>query len=150
MLIHIDSGREITYIPHAGDWNTWRGRLTQEQWQAVRDELNTRITSGEVHTAGWMPGADWNGTSFQPLYDVACRGNAEAAALRTMLTWAVASGFVPVQPRQTKSGAVPYDTVSQTWSRAAGPDTLTAYAYVNRRGEMPYLLSDVSIHVAAK
>lgn len=81
MLIQIDSGREITYIPHIGDWNTWRGRLTPEQWQAVRNELNARITAGEVHTAGWMPGADWNGTPFQPLYDVACRGNADAAAL---------------------------------------------------------------------
>lgn len=81
MLINVDSGQTISQIPHQDDWELWRGRLSEEQWLAVRDELNARITSGEVHTAGWMPGADWTGTPFQVLYDVACRGNADAAAL---------------------------------------------------------------------
>lgn len=81
MLLDISSGQRITKIPHIGDWTLWRSRLSDAQWNAVRDELNARITTTDVHTAGWMPGADWTGTPFQVLYDVACRGNADAAAL---------------------------------------------------------------------
>lgn len=71
----------------------------------------------------------------------------ELAVLDTVAAWAGAAGFATAQARQTKSGPGPYDTVSQTWTRSAGPNSLTATAYVNRRSEM--LLSDVSIHLAA-
>lgn len=37
------------------------------------DELNKRIDENpEVHTAGWIPGHDWTGTVFYPIY-LACK-----------------------------------------------------------------------------
>lgn len=81
MLVSLDSGREIDYTPHAPEWRAWRARLGDAQWQEISDELNRRIDAGKVHAAGWIPGGDWNGTVFQAIHDVACRGNAEAAAL---------------------------------------------------------------------
>lgn len=45
------------------------------------DELNKRIDENpEVHTAGWIPGHDWTGTVFYPIY-LACKKDTTAAAL---------------------------------------------------------------------
>ncbi|HST57787.1 MAG TPA: hypothetical protein VLK84_03795, partial [Longimicrobium sp.] len=81
MLISIDTGRPVSTIPHAKDYLAWRSRLTAGQYEAIVDELNTRIEAGEVHTSSWMPGANWQGTVFQPIYEDACNKNPNAAAL---------------------------------------------------------------------
>jgi len=47
----------------------------------VVDELNKRIDENpEVHTAGWIPGDDWTGTVFYPIY-LACKKDKTLAAL---------------------------------------------------------------------
>ena len=38
------------------------------------------IEGTEIQTAGWMPGKDWTGTPFQPIYEKAARYSEEAAA----------------------------------------------------------------------
>ena len=81
MLIDIDTGHALTHIPHKESFHTWRGRLSDGEYRAIEQELNRRIAGGEVHTAGWIPGADWRGTVFQPIYDHACHQDAEQAGL---------------------------------------------------------------------
>lgn len=81
MLISVDTGRPVTTIPHLRDYLAWRSRLTNAQYEAIVDELNGRVDGGEVHTSSWIPGADWRGTVFQPIYDDACNQNPKAAAL---------------------------------------------------------------------
>jgi hypothetical protein len=81
MLISIDTGRPINYIPHKKEYEIWKSRLTQEQFEVIRAELDRRIEGGEVHTSSWIPGENWTGTVFEPIYEVACRRNVEAAAL---------------------------------------------------------------------
>ena len=39
-------------IPHREDWERWRGRLTDEQFWRIRDELLAVVDGGENHTAG--------------------------------------------------------------------------------------------------
>ena len=81
MLINIDTGKLITRIPHKKSFEAWRKQISNEDYQAVVDELNKRIDENpEVHTAGWIPGHDWTGTVFYPIY-LACKKDTTLAAL---------------------------------------------------------------------
>jgi len=79
MLYSFDSGY-IKGIPHRREFDIFRSRLTDEQYQAIFDELNSRVGTDEIDTSSLMPGADWTGTVFQPIYDVACRNDFDASA----------------------------------------------------------------------
>jgi hypothetical protein len=80
MLYSIESKSEITSIPHAQDYTQWRSRLTDAEYAAIVAELDSRIEGTEVQTSSWIPGADWTGTVFQPIYEKACRRDEDAAA----------------------------------------------------------------------
>ncbi|HET7056834.1 MAG TPA: hypothetical protein VFI12_10250 [Thermomicrobiales bacterium] len=83
MLIDIDSGREITAIPFEHDFEVLRGRLTTREFEAMVDEIDRLIeaSGGEVATAGWLPGSDWTGTPFQPIYEKAAPADFNRAAM---------------------------------------------------------------------
>jgi hypothetical protein len=80
MLYSFDSGEYIKDIPHRREFDIFRSRLTGVQYQAIFDDLNSRVDIDEIHTSSWMPGADWTGTVFQPIFDVACRNDFDASA----------------------------------------------------------------------
>jgi len=75
MLFDIHSGKPITRLPHAAKFATWAGNLSQTQFDAILDEIDTMVSGDEIHTAGWMPGSDWTGTPFEPIYTHACKHN---------------------------------------------------------------------------
>lgn len=82
MLIDINSSTEkiITKIPHRSSFEAWKKQISKEEYQAIIDELNRRIDENpEVHTAGWIPGHNWDGTVFYPIY-LACKKDKIAAA----------------------------------------------------------------------
>ncbi len=90
MLIDVDTGRTINNIPHREQYETWRSRLTQEQFEAICADLDDRIDENEVHTSSWIPGDDWTNSVFEPIYDVACRRDVESAGLFFgLILWAV-------------------------------------------------------------
>lgn len=80
MLYSIESGSYINNIPHRVDYDRWRSRISDEHYQAIFDELNSRISGSEIETSSWIPGSDWTGTVFQPIYDEACGFDEVAAA----------------------------------------------------------------------
>lgn len=79
MLYSVDSGRQIDVIPHAEEYHACLNRLPESDHAAVCGYLNRLIDTGEIFTSSWIPGADWNGTPFQPLYH-ACNDDPNAAA----------------------------------------------------------------------
>ena len=87
MLFDID-GNEIDQIPHRYEYEVWRSWLAQEDLQAISDELNQRVSGDEVHTSSWMPGSDWSGTVYQPIYD-ACQDQETAAKFFGLILWDV-------------------------------------------------------------
>ena len=89
-LYSVDAGRYVDYIPHRVDYDGWRSRLTDEQFGRIRDELLGMMDGGEIHTAGWMPGNDWTGTLWEPIYTDACDYD-EVASGRCfgLFVWAV-------------------------------------------------------------
>src|SRR3954468_17212853 len=61
---------------------------------AIQKQLNEMIDVGnetgeEVHTAGWMPGKNWQGTPFQPIYQVCGQDVEEAGRCFGLLVWKV-------------------------------------------------------------
>ncbi len=80
MLYSVESGNFVMNLPHSKNFCQWRKNLSDADYQKILDNLNGRIDSDEIHTAGWMPGSDWTGTVFEPIYH-ACGHNLEAAGL---------------------------------------------------------------------
>ena len=79
MLFDIDRNK-IDWIPHHAEYETWTNRLTKYEFKDIKDDLNSRVSEADVHTSSWMPGRDWSGTVFQPIYDRACGQHEESAA----------------------------------------------------------------------
>ena len=80
MLYSIDSGSYIKSIPHQADYDRWRSGISDEEYMAIYEELDSRISASEIETSSWMPGRDWTGTVFQPIYENACQYDVGAAA----------------------------------------------------------------------
>jgi hypothetical protein len=81
MLYSIETNSLIRRMPHEREFNTWRSRLTDEEFQSIVDELNRRVDGNEVKTSSWIPGSNWTGTVWEPIYTKACNGNATDAAM---------------------------------------------------------------------
>ena len=80
MLYSIDSGKKITRIPYLQDYKRWRSRLTDTEYDAIYKELMIQISGSKIKTSSWIPGSDWTGTVYQPIYDKACDQDVNASA----------------------------------------------------------------------
>jgi hypothetical protein len=83
VLIDVDTGKVITAVPFWRDFDVLRERLSTADFEAMVGRVNELIdTSGsEIATAGWLPGSDWTGTPFQPIYEKAARNDFSRAAM---------------------------------------------------------------------
>lgn len=90
MLIAIETGNVITKVPFEGDYRRVMRKLSAAEIRAMKDELNRKIDAGDIHTAGWLPGPDWTGTPFMPLYETGAGGNYDLSAkMFGLLVWEV-------------------------------------------------------------
>lgn len=90
MLYSIDSDKYITDIPYEKDFHRWTGRLTQPEYDAIVAELNNRIDGGQIHTSSWIPGNDWSGTVYDPIYRKACEyDEVESGKCFGLFVWVV-------------------------------------------------------------
>lgn len=82
MLYSIDdTSAPITNIPHEKEFLRWRSRLSDEEYAAIEAELESRVGNGDVLTSSWVPGSDWTGTPFDPIYTKACEFDEVSAGL---------------------------------------------------------------------
>jgi hypothetical protein len=51
-----------------------------DAYDVIHDDLDKRFSGKEVDTSSWIPGSDWTGTPFDPIWH-ACRHNDVTAAL---------------------------------------------------------------------
>lgn len=80
MLYSIESSKYIETIPHRRDYERWRGGISDGEYQAIYNELQSRISGSEIETSSWIPGSDWSGTVYEPIYDKACDYDEVASA----------------------------------------------------------------------
>ena len=83
MLIDIDTGQQIERIPYRTDFEALRRRLSDAEFAGMVDRINELIdnSGAEIATAGWLPGSDWTGTPFDPIYSKAARGDFDRSAM---------------------------------------------------------------------
>lgn len=90
MLYSIENDCFVRDFPHKKDYARWRARLSDAEYRAIVDALGERIEGTEIQTSSWIPGADWSGTVFQPIYENACSEDERAAArFFGLLVWEV-------------------------------------------------------------
>jgi hypothetical protein len=78
------TGRAIESVPYAKDFERRRARLSNADFYAIADALTAQLDAvpvGKSTSVSWIPGADWTGTVYMPIYTDACGHNFEAAAL---------------------------------------------------------------------
>jgi hypothetical protein len=78
MLYNSDTKELIERIPHLAEYNEILSRLKQEEILDIKAEINIKVGIEEVKVSGWLPGSDWTGTPFAPIF-VACKSNRELA-----------------------------------------------------------------------
>lgn len=78
MLFSVE-GHQISDVAHKREYHQRMKRLPNDDYRAIIDELNKVIDSGDVHTSSWIPGHDWRGTLYEPIW-LACNKNDEIAA----------------------------------------------------------------------
>lgn len=71
---------KITEIPHEKLYRTLKLRLDPDEFKAIEDELNIKISGKEVNTSTFLLGHNWFGTVYEPIYTKACRGKREVSA----------------------------------------------------------------------
>ncbi|MDD3137755.1 MAG: hypothetical protein PHX08_02135 [Lachnospiraceae bacterium] len=80
MLYSVDTGKYVGKLPHKTDFNRWMKKLPISAYQRIIDELNTKIDASDINTSSWIPGANWNGTVYEPIFH-ACDDNKDASGL---------------------------------------------------------------------
>lgn len=80
LLYSVDTGKYITTVPHRNDFDKWMEKLSAADYRKIEDTLNMKINKNEINTAGWLPGHDWTGTVFEPIYR-ACGQNVTQAGM---------------------------------------------------------------------
>jgi hypothetical protein len=83
VLINILNGKVIEDMPHRAQFDTLRRRLSDQEFRAIVTRIDELIdeAGGEIATAGWLPGHDWTGTVFEPIYASAARLDYTLSAL---------------------------------------------------------------------
>ena len=90
MLYSIDTNTYIWTIPHQEDYDIWRSRISDNEYEAIVTELYRKIDSDQIHTLNGNPGQDWIDTVFEPIYEKACRQDRTAAAkFFKLIFWSV-------------------------------------------------------------
>src|SRR5688500_8296512 len=83
MLIDIETKRNLDFIPGRKEFELLRGRLSDVEFDGMVARINDLIdeSGAEIATAGWLPGSDWTGTPFEPIYTKAARGDFDRSAM---------------------------------------------------------------------
>ena len=79
-VYYLESSTPVGRLPHASEFAQSMSRMDASDLATIRAELNRLFATNEIQTAGWIPGNDWTGTIWSPIYHDAARGNYDIAA----------------------------------------------------------------------
>src|SRR4051794_10409385 len=80
MLVDMMNGAPIKRVPYEQEYRRLMARMTAMEIASIKRRLNEMIEGTEIQTAGWMPGKNWTGTPFEPIYEKAAWRNEDVAA----------------------------------------------------------------------
>jgi hypothetical protein len=84
------SGKPITKMPFAAHYRRYMAAMSPEEIATIKARLNDMIDGTDIKTVGWMPGSDWTGTVFEPIYfKAANQSYSESAKCFGLMVWEV-------------------------------------------------------------
>jgi hypothetical protein len=86
MALRAVDGKELTHIPHEKEFRVWKARLSEADYDAIMEELARRTRGKRIEVSSWIPGDNWEGTPFQPIYD-ALRDYDQSAKFFGLIVW---------------------------------------------------------------
>ena len=93
MLYSLDD-KEITDIPkrRQREFNMWRSNLVDSDYEAVVEAINTYVDAvppDEPFVSSFIPGSDWTGTVYQPLYIACGQSEEQSGWFFGLIVWQV-------------------------------------------------------------
>ena len=85
--------QQIDHLPHQREFDDWRRRLPDADYSAIVDELYRHFDlvydrqQDRVFNASFLPGSDWTGTVFQPIYHATGNLKEHAALFFGQIVW---------------------------------------------------------------
>lgn len=76
---YLENDDDVTAMPRPEAFRLLTARLSPAEFSGIIEALNAQIDGDEIHTSSWMPGADWNGTPYQAIYEQVARRDPDLA-----------------------------------------------------------------------
>jgi hypothetical protein len=67
MLFDLD-GNEITHMVYKEDYDRWRGNLADSDYRRIIEEIHHYMDGCDYFKSSHIPGYDWTGTPYEPIY----------------------------------------------------------------------------------
>lgn len=78
-MLYTIEGEKITKVAYESKFKDRMNYISKQDYDVIVDALNEIIDKSDVHTSSWIPGHNWIGTLFEPIWK-ACKCNNEEAA----------------------------------------------------------------------
>jgi len=88
MLFDLD-GNQMTRVPHKGEFDAWRTKIGNADYDLAVEAIKDRIDGKSVFTSSFLPGSDWMGTPFQPLYFACGQSEEQSGYFFGLIVWSI-------------------------------------------------------------
>ena len=72
MLVNFENGKEIKEVWHKKEYDVFLNKinaLDKDTIESIKYSIKNLMSTSEVNVTSWMPGKDWTGTPYQPIFD---------------------------------------------------------------------------------
>ena len=120
MLFAIDGDevKRINHIPHRQEFDAWMANLAPEGYDGVVEALSNIFDESEIQTSSFIPGDDWTGTPYEPIWHAVGHDMDRAALFFGLIVWRV----VMEHPESWSFGRYFDHIQGMTYFRIAEPD----------------------------
>lgn len=83
------NGNEVKRLPHREQFEAWRNRISDEDYERAVEAIKMLIHDKGEFNSSFLPGSDWTGTAFEPLYEACGRNVTHAGYFFGLIVWSV-------------------------------------------------------------
>jgi hypothetical protein len=86
MLLDINGKRQPRII-HQIDYDRWRANLNDTDWEGIIKAVHQVMDRGNVFKSSYLPGSDWTGTPYEPIWFAVGEDFDQARLFFGLLVW---------------------------------------------------------------
>jgi hypothetical protein len=79
----------MTRIPHRREYDLWRANISEADFDAAVAAIQDWIADKDVFTSSFIPGNDWTGTPYEPLYQACGQSETQSGFFFGLIVWKV-------------------------------------------------------------